>query len=75
MIMITINSIAMNVINHKCNNDISKYDNILIVVIIFYIFKQYCIFYSHACIIFCFISDENPILMQRKKYTIFQLYN
>ena len=37
MIMITINSIAMNVINHKCNNDISKYDNILIVVIIFYI--------------------------------------
>lgn len=37
MIVITINSIAMNVINRKCNNDISKYDNILIVVIISYI--------------------------------------
>lgn len=37
MIMITINSIAMNVINHQCSNDKSKYDNILIVVIIFYI--------------------------------------
>ena len=60
MIMITINSIAMNVINHKCNNDISYYDNILIVVIIFYILN--IIVFSNLMLALYYVLYQMKIL-------------